>query len=287
MASIRRKQEEYIYSSSELSAFYGLTIKGMEFYEKKGLVHPERVGSGKMRRYSLEDSYRLYCTRMFKNCGFSIQDTIALLEDNSFDHARDALAQRMASMEREIRTQQRILEILRRTDALMSLAERGAPFYEIVDCPGFYRLFLRRFDGPHESSAEETRDYRRWNDHLPITAASLRFPLADCRLDVRRVDTRVGLIVDRQDFDQLGFRESGRTQFIPGGRFLHTLLQGSSQRLAEADWLYPALRYMRANGLRQTGDAFSRMLFVVRAPEGDRRIDEAWFPCEREEGDGT
>ena len=97
----------------------------------------------------------------------------------------------------------------------------------------------------------------------------------------------MGLIVDRQDFEQLGFRESGRTQFIPGGRFLHTLLQGSSQRLAEADWLYPALRYMRANGLRQTGDAFSRMLFVVRAPEGDRRIDEAWFPCEREEGDGT
>ena len=270
---------EYVYSSSEVSKFYGLTVKGMEYYEKCGLVVPERTGQSKVRRYSLLENYRLYFSRLYKNAGFSIQQTVDMLENNTAEYLDGELDRHIAGMRRNIMIEQRTVEELEHVRRMMHLADE-APFFEVVEETGFYRLFLRRFNGPHRSSHEETREYKTWNDYLPITNASLRFPLEDCVSNADEVDTEIGLIVREKDFEALGLGVSGRTQYIPAGRFLHTLISGDASAISSKTRLQPALDYMQAHGLKQTGDAFTRMISVLQCPGGDIRCDEAWFPVE-------
>ena len=272
-----KEYAEYVYSSSELSRYYGLTIKGMEFYESRGLVKPERVGQGKVRRYSLPDSYRLYFTRLYKNMGLGIQQTARLLEENTPERLSQELGAYSEGMRRELYLRRRTLEETEHMLRMLSRAQEE-PFFEITEEEGFLRLFIRRFTGPHRSSREETQEYRKWNDCLPVAGASLRFPLEDCQSEGGEADTGIGLLVRAADFQALGLRESGRTEHIPAGRFLHTLICGEAQTLGSKAWLRPALRYMRREGLTQTGDAFTRMIMVFRSGGRELRCDEAWFP---------
>lgn len=268
---------EYVYSSSEVSKFYGLTVKGMEYYEQCGLVTPERVGQGKVRRYSLADNYRLYFTRLYKNVGLGIQKTAELLENNTPENLEGELEEQIRLMRREVWLHQRMLEELEHTrEMLLRLPEM--PAFTVREEEGFYRLFIRRFYGPHRSNREETLEYKTWNDYLPVTAASLRFPLADCLRGGSEMDTEIGLLVRRRDFERLGLRESGRTSAIPAGRFLRTLLCGEAEELSSTKWIRPALEYMRANHLTQTGDAFTRMIAILKRDGKELRCDEAWFP---------
>lgn len=272
-----KEDHEYIYSSTDLARYYGLTVKGMEFYESRGLVKPERIGPGKARRYSLSDNYRLYYTRLYKNTGFGIQQIADLLENNTPEHVEAELESALAAMRRDQYLRERTLQETERACALLRGIGRG-PFFEVTREEGFYRLFIRRFQGPHKSSREETQEYKLWNDHLPVTAASLRFPLSDCLRAGEEADTEIGLILRASDFSALGFSESGRTQYIPAGRFLHTLLVGDALALGSTAWLRPALRHMREHGLTQTGDAFTRMVLVCTENGRELRCDEAWFP---------
>lgn len=283
MAHQEKNSSEYIYSSSEVSKFYGITIKGMEFYEEKGIVHPQRVGQSKIRRFTLSDSYRLYYARLLRNSGVSIPETLDVLEHNSFDHAEELLGRHIREMRNALRVQQRTMECLERTVNLLRLAEDDEVFCETIPSGGFYRLFLRRFSGPHESNCEETLEYRSWNDFLPITAASLRFPLSDCLKEEGDMDTSIGLIMEEADFKAFDFRESDRTQFIPAGQFVHTIICGPSLRLCSRDWLRPALEYIAEKSLRLTGDAFSRLIFVANREGQSMRCDEAWFPVAADE----
>ena len=269
---------EYVYSSSELSKFYGLTIKGMAYYEQCGLVTPERVGLDKVRRYSLLDNYRLFYTRFYKNMGLSIRETADLLENNTPEHLAGDLDGHISRLRREVWFQRRMLEELERLRRLLPGAAGEPSFSVICEEEGFYRLFIRPFSGPHKSSREETLEYKTWNDYLPVANASLRFPLADCLSDREELDTEIGLILREGDFRAIGLQESGRTQYIPAGRFLHTFLCGEAERLDRKDWLRPALTWMQAHRLRQTGDAFTKMIMVLRQDGRDLRCDEAWFP---------
>ena len=275
------KETSFAYSSSEVAQYYGMTIKGMEYYENRGLVHPERLGSGKIRRYSLLDSYRLFFARMFKNLGIGLPETLDILENNQLSHLEKSFQKQIITMRSSLAIQQRMLEGLEHIRDLMAVMETGEVPMKITEEDGFYRLFLRHFNGPHISSDANTAEYRNWNDYLPITNASLRIPLADCLENRPLVDTQVGMIIKARDFHALGLKESERTEQIPAGRYLYTIISADWKDLCSRDWICPALDYMESHGLRQTGDAFTRMIFVLKDENGSEiRYDEAWFPID-------
>ena len=93
---------DYIYSSTELSRYYDISIKGMAFYEEKGLIHPERIGQGQARRFGLQDCYRLASARMLRGCGFSLDETARLLEDGRAETLCRTLDERETALRQQI-----------------------------------------------------------------------------------------------------------------------------------------------------------------------------------------
>lgn len=63
---------ETTYTISELSKEFGITTRTIRFYESRGLISPQRVGTN--RRYSKRDRARLILILRGRNLGFTVED---------------------------------------------------------------------------------------------------------------------------------------------------------------------------------------------------------------------
>ena len=63
---------EASYSISALAKEFGITTRTIRFYESRGLISPERVGT--TRRYSKRDRARLMLILRGRNLGFGVED---------------------------------------------------------------------------------------------------------------------------------------------------------------------------------------------------------------------
>ena len=68
----------------EVAKKTGLNVSNIRFYERKGLLEPERKGDGNYREYSEEDIFRLKCILLYRKMGISV-DTIYLLLNHQAD----------------------------------------------------------------------------------------------------------------------------------------------------------------------------------------------------------
>lgn len=272
---------DYIYSSSEMAKFYGLTNKAIQFYEEKGLLHPQRVGSSNIRRYDLSDSYSLYYTRLYHNCGISVNQAIDLLQNNTAEHLTSTLTQHMERMEKEILFRQHLLTHLQDIYRSFTYAlSHPNDFSVITLSEGVYRLYIRHFIGAHTSNSQETEELQRWNQLLPIASASMLFPRCSLSENAAQIETQIGLVIRESDFHRFDLHHSDRVSYQPGGRFVRGVIAGDHLRLNDPQLLAPAISYVRENGFHIRGDAFTRMLNNVRTDQGCIRFDEIYIPIE-------
>ncbi len=72
MAAHSEAPRETSYSISALAKEFGITTRTIRFYESRGLISPERVGT--TRRYSKRDRARLILILRGRNLGFTVED---------------------------------------------------------------------------------------------------------------------------------------------------------------------------------------------------------------------
>jgi len=272
---------DYIYSSSEMAKFYGLTNKAIQFYEEKGLLHPQKIGSGNIRRYDLSDSYSLYYTRLYHNCGIGVNQVIDLLQNNTSEHLLSTLGQHMERMEKEIRFKQHLLAHMQEIQNAFSQALTHPDEFSIVTLhEGHYRLYIRHFSGAHTSNKQETEELQSWNQLLPIASASMLFPQSDLNPDAASLDTQIGLAIRESDFNRFDLKHSDRVSYHSGGRFVRGVIAGDHLSLNDPHLLQSALSFIRENALCIRGDAFTRMLGNAKTEHGCIRYDEIYIPIE-------
>lgn len=63
---------EKTFTISELSKEFAITTRTIRFYESRGLITPERIGTS--RRYSKRDRARLILILRGRNLGFTVED---------------------------------------------------------------------------------------------------------------------------------------------------------------------------------------------------------------------
>ena len=276
-----KENRGYVYSSTELSRYYGISIKGMEFYEQKNLLHPERVGSGKTRRFNLRDCYQLAAARMLRNCGFRIEETAALLEHNQPGFLLEELGERARQIEEGLRLQEGVLRGIQRIQEGIRRVQEGDVAPRIAEHGACYRLFIRQFTGMHTSTRRESDQLSEWNWLMPVTEASLRFAKEELENAGERINTEVGMIISEADFERFRLQETERVTRIPPGRAVWAIVSGPAEELDSRERLQKPLEFLSESGLHIAGDGFSRLIFVLQDRDGARmRYDEVWIPVQ-------
>jgi DNA-binding transcriptional MerR regulator len=78
-----------LYSIGELAGEFGISTRAIRFYEAKGLIAPDRVGSNRI--YSKRDRARLILILRGKRLGFSLEEIAEYL--NLYDADPNHIAQ--------------------------------------------------------------------------------------------------------------------------------------------------------------------------------------------------
>ena len=77
---LRDREEENRMNIQELEKRCGVTKQNIRFYERKGLLHPDRNQTNNYREYTIEDVDRLKSIRMLRKIDISIEDIREVLD---------------------------------------------------------------------------------------------------------------------------------------------------------------------------------------------------------------
>jgi DNA-binding transcriptional MerR regulator len=83
---------ETTYTISDLAKEFAVTTRTIRFYESRGLIQPQRIGTS--RRYSKRDRARLMLILRGRNLGFTVEDVgqyLALYDADPGQQAQTAL----------------------------------------------------------------------------------------------------------------------------------------------------------------------------------------------------
>lgn len=86
-------------TTGELAKTCQVSIKTVQFYDKKGLLHPSDYTDGGRRLYSNNDLHKLRLICSLKNMGFSLNDIHSLLNTNE---PKDALISLLKNHKNEL-----------------------------------------------------------------------------------------------------------------------------------------------------------------------------------------
>lgn len=273
-----KKDYPYEYSSVQLGKFFGITVKGIEYYEKKGLISPERVGSEKERRFNLKDTYKLFLSRYFKQADFSLKEIHNIFEQTDLKDITEIINQK----ENEIHKQELLLhainESLKHTsNVLEKISNMQESFFEIKSAsPEMKWLFVRNMNSPHIDNESQLKEYKRWNELMPITHGSLRYKKEDI-LANKDLNPDIGMLISSQDFKTFDFKNSDRVNSVNDELCVYTVLIGNANEIKKDNWLRPAKQFIKSNNLEITGNIVTSFLLVKQ----DIRYDEAWIPVRK------
>ena len=112
--------EDDLMTVGELARRVGVTVRTIQYYDQKGLLHPSSKSEQNQRLYSRDDEERLYRILTLKYLGFSLAQ---IKEAEALDDRQElsgALEHRMHELERES------VEVLRNISTVNSLREQLA-----------------------------------------------------------------------------------------------------------------------------------------------------------------
>lgn len=106
----------------------GLTVKGIRFYEKIGLIRPAERSPAGYRLYSEEDVARLHQIHFYREQKFSLENIDAILNDPDTD-LRSYLKRQLFDIEDQIRDLERVRDtldrVLREDDCRGAMSDRA------------------------------------------------------------------------------------------------------------------------------------------------------------------
>ena len=129
----RESENRDLFAIADLAREFGISTRAIRFYESKGLLNPERVGS--TRVFRRRDRARLMLILRGKRLGFSLRDIsdyLSLYDADRTQHAQvnllvEMVDQRMAMLEQQLADLQTTLGELREIRKLATerLAQPG------------------------------------------------------------------------------------------------------------------------------------------------------------------
>lgn len=86
----------------DLSRLFHIGVDSIRYYEKVGLLHPERDPENNYRRYTLQDIRTMNTIRELLDLGFSTEEILAFEQERNVAHAIDMLDQETKVLDAKI-----------------------------------------------------------------------------------------------------------------------------------------------------------------------------------------
>lgn len=277
--------ETILYKVGEAADLVGLSVNGVRYYERKGIVNP--IHEGAYRYYDIVSLSELMRATNFRDMGFSISDTRTLTHCKD----KDILMQTLQKRRTEIKTEIEKLELLSnaidsRIDLLHEIDTQLARC-TLTESPAYVIRPVQhwRYDSliklPHFS---ENYTYNvKWG---PETAPSLYIPLAEWEKEENTIDCIVGPGIRYNhltEAQKTELKEVNTGVFFPGQTCIYTVVNLEDGSLLKRSYFQHVTRYAKQHHLKFTGDIHTCRIAAIRDEKQALNIYiQVWFPVEKE-----
>lgn len=266
------------YKIGEVARILGISTDLLRYYEKKGVVKPEKKAHNDYRYYDAWDINFLVDCLWFKNYGFSIEQIADMVRVPGADRLEELFLMK----EEELRATICRCELLlrrseqHRTD--LSKARENLNRCDVAESPALLR-YLNRRGGEYRRSPEEEAMARRWLSVMPFNRRC--FVIDGDPRGVTREQVLWGFSLRRDYAEELGFEAEEGIEQVPASRCVRTVFKSAGGREGFAPRLLAyAVDFAEREGLRVAGPIHGVLLASIMERGKLTGYFEAWLPVE-------
>lgn len=268
------------YTIKKFASMQGLTVDTLRQYEKKGIIQPFQDEENGYRYYSDMDVRIVSTSRWYSSLGFTLSQVAEIMKTLSNESLQSAFSEKILEQKRQIVYEEEKLKELIRFQRYYNLIERGEPFYEEVALPEL--LYL-----PHSMKDQLMQDedilpyVRAWMELLPVTFYTRWVPKASIE-EREPFHYYMALCISKKNLALWPVPLPSCVRTSPERKCIHTILRKNHEEVLSGKHLDQALRYLKKNGYRLTGDVMT-MYISSRIEQGQKvNYHYAYFPVETE-----
>ena len=114
-----------LYTTGEIAKLAGVSVRTVQFYDRKGILPPSQLSEGGRRLYSQEDLGKLQRICLWKTMGLSLEAIKGILESQNADKVLELLLEQQAkALEEDIQDRQQQLRSIRALEENLKSAEK-------------------------------------------------------------------------------------------------------------------------------------------------------------------
>ena len=132
------------YTIGEVSNRLGLSRDTLRFYEKKGIIQPEKQKNG-YRTYTYEDIKKLSSIMFYRRLNFSIEDIGRILYKSSFPSYCSMIQEKIAEEKHQVEKHRQSLIHLTHLQKHYKNVEKYLNRYDLRPMPPYYQMPDNRF----------------------------------------------------------------------------------------------------------------------------------------------
>ncbi len=267
------------YKIGDVARILGVSTDILRYYERKGVVTPEKDENNDYRYYDSWHINFLTDCLWFKNYGFSIEQTAEMLHiPNTAE-----LSGLFENKEEELRAHIRRCEMLLRRSAEhrrdLETIDRLLYKCEIAQSPEFIR-FINRIGDNFLTDSVTHEAAKQWLSVLPFNRRYFEMA-SDSLLPGLEDEYRWGYSLSMDYAEALDFRQRPPMIHFPSRRSIHTVFKNADGKGGFSPHLLQyTLDYARREGIAVYGPIHGVLLASVQEEQGLTGYFEAWIPIE-------
>jgi DNA-binding transcriptional MerR regulator len=263
------------YKIGEVANILGITAEAIRYYEAQGVITPQKNKESNYRLYSKWDIELLIRARCLRSYGYSIAETVEILNSCELPDISARLQQKEADIEKNIAWSLNLLRRLRELNENIVDSENFIGKYRIEYRPAMYRL-ENQVGYELKSSPELKKLTRQWIDMVPFIRASARFTKED--LENGSDNFTFGQALNEKYADFFGIKESQHISYLPSVPCIYTAINSNSDIVLTPQRMMPAVKYLHSQGLELGGDIITLISIMRKKDNHYFNYHQVWLP---------
>lgn len=264
----------------EISRLSGFSPSGIRFLEEAGVVSPSRGKNEKYREYSLTDLQRILICRKYRECGFSLQQTVELMRNEDIKVLQTHLSTQMECIRQSLIEKQALLEFLTQQSNEIEDLQRNEGKCQMRQMPALYWLKLWQ---PGDSELDNTplSLLVDWIARSPFTNSCLLLSKESVLYGEGRVQTIWGTAIEERFAKMIDFSLEAKPEYLPSHECVQTIICLNEDLTISASDLERVRVFIRQNHYEVIGRAVSRFFYSIVTDDKLERFDHLWIPIKK------
>lgn len=264
----------YKYSISDAAKTLGLSSEMLRYYERQGILIPERSNSG-YRYFSSKDIGLLIGVKRLQGMGYSLEEVETIINSASLDKVQEMLKDMEVKISKEIRWQQLVMNSVKKQHDYFDKLKCPSDKYSLKTSSAVYRI---DFEYNTRVLVKENMmsHLDKWVSLLPVVEISPEFTLDAIYNGLDECNW--GLMIDAALAGEFGLSGTPGAVIIPSQPCIATIISSEGSGHIMAGMINDAVSYAENNGMKISGNAWGYTIGSFSHNGVHKRYHEIYIP---------